>query len=294
MISSEPWRQQSEHETKYPRIHTNRTIRMVREKRSPAGVGSTYKTVCGAHRSRIVTALRTIHDRKTNRKTTIIGTTVRTRITADMCINVYVQYIFYPYIPCNICTYVVHGYRYTYISRYVYILLYDARDRYARFSALRFRRYDVGVRVCGCGPCKNARRPSADHVWPRERMYIIIYRLRPVPEALQQPLRDLHRRITRGIYNTMYRPGNRALTRTACFMAAARNVIMCVSVWVQVRRRSMAARSERKGRNGHLWERPLSTTALHTVHPCPTSASLLGSGGDPAAEQCKRGGRGYS
>lgn len=88
--------------------------------------------------------------------------------------------------------------------------------------------------VCGCvggGLCKNARRPSADHVWPRERMYIIMYRLRPATAALQQPLRDLHRRITRGIYNTMYRPGNRALTRTACFMAAARNVMMCVCVY---------------------------------------------------------------
>jgi len=155
--------------------------------------------------------------------------------------------------------------------------------------------------VCGCvggGLCKNARRPSADHVWPRERMYIIMYRLRPATAALQQPLRDLHRRITRGIYNTMYRPGNRALTRTACFMAAARNVMMCVCVCVcirvQVRRRSMAARSERKGRNGHLWERPLSTTTLHTVHPCLTSASPLGSGGDSAAEQCRRGRGRYS
>lgn len=35
----------------------------VREIRSPTGVGSTYKTMNGTHRSRIVMALRTIHNR---------------------------------------------------------------------------------------------------------------------------------------------------------------------------------------------------------------------------------------
>lgn len=61
--------------------------------------------------------------------------------------------ISYPYIPYNICTYVVHGYRYTYISRYVYILLYDARDRYTQFSGTAFPQVRCGS-VGGVGRVK--------------------------------------------------------------------------------------------------------------------------------------------